>query len=223
MNKQTQKNLKPNRPELDDEYLDYVDELERKWRASLPRYTDKEWFEIFPEAKAMIPIKIAEWKEVREKLVRVIREGLKIANEKENDEVSRHFCRELVKWIFGGRQLVKVDSHLSRLYRQLAIIRPHKKLSGQFITPEFIQQAKAIPIETVVNQSVSLRTCGRMLRGLCPLHEEKSPSFFIYPESNSYRCYGCNQWGDVIQLVRLLYGYSFKEAVEFLLKGDSHE
>lgn len=201
------------------EWLNYVDELERQWRASLPRYTDKEWFEIFPEAKAMIPIKIAEWKEVREKLVRVIREGLKIANEKENDEVTRHFCRELVKWIFGGRQLVEVNGHLSRLYRQRAIIHPPKKLSKQAITLELIQKSKAIPIESVVNQSVNLRTCGKTLRGLCPLHEEKSPSFYVYPESNTCWCYGCQQGGDVIQLVRLLNKYSFKEAINCLLNG----
>lgn len=205
------------------EWLDYVGELERHWRVSLPRHTDKQWFEVFPEGKAMIPDKIAEWKEIREKLVRVIQEGLRIANDKENDEVTRHFCRELVKWLFGGKQLIEVNYHLSRLYRQRSIIHPPKKLSKQAITPELIQQAKEVPIETVVNQSVNLRACGKTLRGLCPIHEEKSPSFYVYPESNTCWCYGCQQGGDAIQLARLLYSYSFKDAVEFLLKGGSHE
>lgn len=201
------------------EWLDYADEMERQWRASLPRYTDKEWFEIFPEAKDMIPKKITERKEEREQLVKVIREGLKIANDKENDEITRHFCRGLVKWIFGGRQLVEVDSHLSRLYRQWAIIHPPKKLSKQAITPELIQQAEAIPIETILGQSLNLKTCGRTIRDLCPLHEEKSPSFYIYPESNTCWCYGCNQGGDTIKLVRLLNKCSFKEAVHYLSGG----
>lgn len=201
------------------EWLDYVDELERKWRASLPRYTDEQWLKIFPEAKEIIPRKIDELKEERERLVRVIREGLRAANDEKNDEITRHFCRLLVKWFFGGRQLVELDRHLSRLYRLRAIIHPPKKLSEKTISPELIQQAKEVPIETILNMSSNLRVCGRTLRSLCPLHEEKTPSFYVYLESNTYWCYGCNQGGDAIQLVRLLNKYSFKEAVHYLLGG----
>lgn len=50
----------------------------------------------------------------------------------------------------------------------------------------------------------------------CPLHEDRSPSFVIYPETNSCWCFGCQKGGDSIAIVRLLNNLSFIEAVEYL-------
>ena len=55
---------------------------------------------------------------------------------------------------------------------------------------EFLQKLKdANPIENVVSTYVRLRRTGRNLVGLCPFHGEKSPSFFLYPENDSFYCY----------------------------------
>lgn len=62
-----------------------------------------------------------------------------------------------------------------------------------------------------------LRRIGNRLMGLCPFHEEKSPSFYIYPEGRGYHCFGCGQGGDSISFLMKTKGYSFPEAVRQLL------
>ena len=57
-------------------------------------------------------------------------------------------------------------------------------------------------IESVVSGYVNLRRSGRNLMGLCPFHGEKTPSFVLYPESNSFYCFGCGAGGDTITCVR---------------------
>ena len=56
-------------------------------------------------------------------------------------------------------------------------------------------------IEDVAASYVNLRRRGKNLVGLCPFHNEKTPSFCIYPENNSFFCFGCNKGGDVISFV----------------------
>ena len=69
---------------------------------------------------------------------------------------------------------------------------------------------------------VRLRRSGRCLVGLCPLHEETTPSFTIYPHQNSFHCFGCGAGGDVISLAIALEGHRwpparrFREACAFL-------
>lgn len=53
----------------------------------------------------------------------------------------------------------------------------------------------------------------------CPLHSEKTPSFKIYPKTNSFYCFGCGAGGDVIKLVQVLFGISYPQAV-LRLKSD---
>jgi DNA primase len=72
-------------------------------------------------------------------------------------------------------------------------------------------------IEDVVGEHVQLRPAGGgSLVGLCPFHEEKTPSFNVRASTGVYYCHGCQQGGDVIKFVRDLDGLSFVEAVERL-------
>ena len=57
-------------------------------------------------------------------------------------------------------------------------------------------------IETVVGAYVSLKRAGSNLKGLCPFHSEKSPSFTVYPNDNSFYCFGCGAGGDVITFIK---------------------
>ena len=59
----------------------------------------------------------------------------------------------------------------------------------------------ATKIEDVVGSFVELRKRGINYIGLCPFHNEKTPSFTVYPENGSYYCFGCGQGGDVITFV----------------------
>nr|WP_300149391.1 DNA primase [Propionicimonas sp.] len=72
-------------------------------------------------------------------------------------------------------------------------------------------------IEDVVGSYVTLRrTGGGSLTGLCPFHDEKTPSFHVTPARGFFHCFGCGEGGDVITFVQKINHVSFTEAVEFL-------
>ncbi len=85
------------------------------------------------------------------------------------------------------------------------------------ISPEFIQKIKdAVNIIDVVGEHVVLRKAGSNHSGLCPFHNERSPSFSVSESKQLYICYGCKKGGDLIGFVQEIHGLSFVEAVEEL-------
>lgn len=73
------------------------------------------------------------------------------------------------------------------------------------------------PIADVIGDHIQLRNAGGgNLKGLCPFHDEKSPSFNVTPERGMYYCFGCSEGGDVITFVEKLEHLTFGEAVERL-------
>lgn len=87
------------------------------------------------------------------------------------------------------------------------------------ISDVFLEQLRsACPIETIMGSYVSLKRRGRTLVCNCPFHSEKTPSCTIYPEQQSFYCYGCGAGGDVITFIRRMENLSFMEAVELLAK-----
>ncbi len=71
-------------------------------------------------------------------------------------------------------------------------------------------------IESVVSSYVGIKRGGRNPKGLCPFHNEKTPSFTLYPENGSFYCFGCGKGGDVIQFIRLIENLDYIDAVKFL-------
>ncbi|MFC2024759.1 DNA primase, partial [Chloroflexota bacterium] len=74
-----------------------------------------------------------------------------------------------------------------------------------------------IDIVELIGQYVSLTKSGRTLRGLCPFHSEKTPSFFVYPEQQSWHCFGaCNTGGDAFSFIMKKENIDFGEALRLL-------
>ena len=71
-------------------------------------------------------------------------------------------------------------------------------------------------IVEVISQYVHLKRSGKNYFGLCPFHNEKSPSFSVSPDKQIFHCFGCGVGGNVITFISKIEGYNFKEAIESL-------
>ena len=70
----------------------------------------------------------------------------------------------------------------------------------------------------IAGKYTRLRRSGRQYVGLCPLHSETRPSFYVHPERKVFYCFGCGAGGDLFRLVMLAEGYSFSEAVDLVAR-----
>lgn len=71
-------------------------------------------------------------------------------------------------------------------------------------------------IVELVSKYVALKRAGSNMSGLCPFHNEKTPSFTVFPKTRSYYCFGCGAGGDAFSLVMALEGLGYRDAVEYL-------
>lgn len=219
--------MAPPLQEYDSDFESYTCELEKAWRASVPKYTDEELFKIFPEAKDILLVKLKEYGDECHGLEQGI--TTKIAHIRYNTTDSRleyegfwkAFWRGLVKYT-DVKRLVQVEKHMARLKRQMCIAHGDpsaqlsiRKESQRHYTPEQVQTACAVPLETLYDGQ--LRKSGKRLVGLCPFHNEKTPSFYVFTENNRCWCFGCQQGGDVIDYLRLTQNLTFKESIKYLL------
>lgn len=85
------------------------------------------------------------------------------------------------------------------------------------LSDSFLQELKQkSDIEDIISSYVSLKKRGRTFVGLCPFHNEKTPSFTVYPETESYYCFGCGAGGDVINFVKRIENLDYLDAVKML-------
>ncbi|HEX6531914.1 MAG TPA: DNA primase [Nitrospira sp.] len=85
------------------------------------------------------------------------------------------------------------------------------------ISEELINQIRdRIDIVDIVGQHVSLTRAGQNLKGLCPFHQEKSPSFSVSPSRQIFHCFGCGAGGNVFTFLTRITGASFPETVRDL-------
>lgn len=76
----------------------------------------------------------------------------------------------------------------------------------------------AIDIAELIGDTVRLTKKGRSYSGLCPFHDEKTPSFIVSPDRGTWHCFGCGKGGDIFTFVMLKEGLSFPEALEYLAR-----
>jgi DNA primase len=92
-----------------------------------------------------------------------------------------------------------------------------RDVAGRIREDDIAEVREKARIDEVVSSYVALRNAGGgSLKGLCPFHDEKSPSFHVSPARNFWHCFGCGEGGDVINFVMKHDGLSFVEAVEGL-------
>lgn len=85
------------------------------------------------------------------------------------------------------------------------------------IPPDFLEELRRrLTLSSVVAKRIRLTKKGREFEGLCPFHNEKTPSFFVNDDKAFYHCFGCGAHGDVLSFVINTEGLSFPEAVERL-------
>ena len=90
-------------------------------------------------------------------------------------------------------------------------------MAGRIREEDIAEVREKTRIDDVVSQYVTLRNAGGgSQKGLCPFHDEKSPSFNVNPSRGFYHCFGCGAGGDVIDFVMKIDGLNFGEAVERL-------
>lgn len=82
---------------------------------------------------------------------------------------------------------------------------------------EFLQELKdRNDITDVVSSYVNLKRAGRLYSGRCPFHNEKTPSFYVYPDTQSFYCFGCGAGGEVITFIKKIENLDYIDAVKFL-------
>lgn len=87
------------------------------------------------------------------------------------------------------------------------------------IPQEFIEEVKyRNKIEDVISGYVNLKRAGSNYQGLCPFHSEKTPSFTVFPNTETFHCFGCGAGGDVISFVMRAENLEYPSAIEFLAK-----
>ena len=87
------------------------------------------------------------------------------------------------------------------------------------IKPDDIERiVDACRIEEVVGDFVRLTKRGANYIGLCPFHNEKTPSFIVSPAKGIYKCFGCGKAGDAVNFVMEHEHYSYPEALRYLAR-----
>ncbi|MBQ7101996.1 MAG: DNA primase, partial [Clostridia bacterium] len=90
-------------------------------------------------------------------------------------------------------------------------------MAGNRLSEDFLRELREKnEISEVISAYVNLRRRGSTMNGLCPFHNEKTPSFTVYLETQSYYCFGCGAGGDVISFVRRMDNLGYIDAVKAL-------
>jgi len=92
-----------------------------------------------------------------------------------------------------------------------------KGTSKDFYMASIIDTIKAkVDVVEEIGLVVSLQKSGKSFKGLCPFHNERTPSFYVFAESQTWRCFGCNEGGDIFTFVQKQQNLDFREALGYL-------
>ncbi len=91
-------------------------------------------------------------------------------------------------------------------------------MAGRIRQADIESLKERVDIAEVIGSYTTLKRAGGRLKGLCPFHQEKTPSFTVDPGLGFYHCFGCQAGGDTIKFLMELEGFDFTEAVEHLAR-----
>jgi len=189
-------------------------EMEKTWEKSL-RLKDEDIVEIFFD-NDLFKNKVKELEEDCIKIKQEIRNKLaylkKNVKNKEEVEILRVFIAHS-----SVKELIETEKQIKYLKRLKTIKEGRKIRRGNSVTKDEIERAKEKSLISIASEFTKLRRCGKDFVGLCPLHQERTPSFHINEQTNTYRCFGaCQKHGDVINFIMEKFNLPFVEAVKLL-------
>ena len=211
-------------PISDEEFaeFEYLLKLEQQWKDSQKKYSFRELMQIFPEAIGAarrgqkVHLKIYKQKlrdvdtQQESYYDNVIlqypwqeREALKEESDKDFEETRK-------KWTSKIKTVMFNLSHLDELEGKIT----PKKTGGA--TEQEIAQAKEISITNFYGDKLQIH--GKLATGRCPFHNEKTGSFTIYLDQNTWWCYGCQAGGTVVDFLMKQQNIDFLTAIKQLIK-----
>jgi hypothetical protein len=186
---------------------------EKAWRQNQLNHADMRYWKDIPGLASIIKEKMSDWQKDAMKVEERIRSRLEELYQVTADEFSIWFGEHFIK-ILLFPEYERCKSNIIRLRRNLLSL----KMTGTGIVTneERVEKARQYPIYEMAKYRLLLRECGKdRYLANCPFHEDKSPSFYLYP-TNTFHCFGCQENGDVIKLTMHLHGISFREAIKLL-------
>jgi hypothetical protein len=174
---------------------------------------ESEWLKEYPdEITAIFTGKVVELKVELRTLKRELGQKLRIITETETDEFAGWFAKQWLK-ATDAAKIAELESRVAH-FKRLLRLSSH----GPSNWDGEVARAREMPIMEIASCDTHLRRSGKSHVGRCPFHEERTPSFHVYPSQNSFHCFGCAAHGDVITYTMMRNQLSFKEAV-WLLSG----
>ncbi len=132
------------------------------------------------------------------------------------------FRSELIEEEMAGPFTLALSQQMgdieTELQRRLFIAKTAPARLKPLLPRELVTAVKeaADIVDLFERRGVPLRRAGKTWVGLCPFHQEHTPSFTVYPQTQSFFCFGCSQGGDVIEAVKRLDDLCFSDAVRRL-------
>ena len=195
---------------LDEEEMEYTDQLELQWKRSLKNPRNPfVLLEIFPEARSCVRIQAKEILEQLKELytLRKELEGF-ITNPNNCTDADQWFWLEVVN-AFYLSDIPKLEKQLSRMTSAIDFHTPGRKRDPNAINEADIQRAREVPIDTFIDFN-------RAGFSRCIAHDEKTPSMKYYHNQNRVHCFSCQFSEDSIGVIMRFRDIPFLEAVSFL-------
>jgi len=173
----------------------------------------KIFFTDYREADTLFQIKLSGWEKKRQMLRDQIKRLYKEYINNIEHPFTRYFQVEILKFSPLMKEFETVLGQINRLKRLRVLAKRafNLALKGESDFEERVGLARGKSIEEVVGAHAKR---GRGGFYFCPLHGEKTASLKIYPETNSFYCFGCHVGGDSIKFVQLVNKCDFKTAVD---------